>query len=42
MEGVSLLEILLWVTLSVQTLPLAIARGKNFMHKITNKTLLKT
>jgi hypothetical protein len=30
MEGVSLLEILIWVTLSAQILPLAFARGKNF------------
>jgi hypothetical protein len=28
MEGVSLLEILIWVTLSVQILLLAISRGK--------------
>jgi hypothetical protein len=32
MEGVRLLEILIWVTLSVQILPLAIARGKIFMQ----------
>ena len=31
MEGVSLLEILIWATLSVQILPLAIAWGKKFM-----------
>ena len=29
-EGVSLLEILIWVTLSAQMLTLAIARGKMF------------
>jgi len=28
MEGVGLLEILIWVTLSAQILPLAFARGK--------------
>jgi hypothetical protein len=32
MEGVSLLEILKWVTLSAQILPLAYARAKNFMQ----------
>jgi len=30
MEGVSLLEILIWVTLSAQFLPLPVARGKIF------------
>jgi hypothetical protein len=30
MEGVNLLEILIWVTLSAQILPVAFARGKNF------------
>jgi hypothetical protein len=30
MEAVSLLEILIWVTLSAQMLPLAFARGKIF------------
>jgi len=30
MEGVSLLEILIWVTLSAQILPLAISQGKFF------------
>jgi len=30
MEGVSLLEILIWVALSAQILPLATARGKIF------------
>jgi hypothetical protein len=34
MEGVSLLEILIWVALSAQIVPTAIARGKNFTQKM--------